>query len=83
MKYTVVCSVAADGELAAIWIAAEDRKAVSDAANDIERALAEAPFDHGESREGSLRILFVAPLGVQYVVQPEDHRVVILQFWTL
>ena len=62
MKYTVVCSVAADGELAAIWIAAEDRKAVSDAANDIDKGLTESPFDHGESREGLLRILFVAPL---------------------
>lgn len=83
MKYAVVCSVAADGELAAIWIAAEDRKAVSDAANDIEKALATAPLDHGESREGNLRILFVAPLGARYTVQVENGRVVIVQFWTI
>ncbi len=83
MRYAVVCSVAADGELAAIWISAEDRNAVSDAANDTENALAEAPLDHGESREGNLRIIFVAPLGARYTVEVESSRVLIVQFWTI
>ena len=83
MRYAVVCSVAADGELAAIWISAEDRKAVSDAAKDIEKALAAAPLDHGESREGNLRIIFVAPPGARYTVEVDNSRVVIVQFWTI
>lgn len=83
MRYTVACTKAADGELAAIWIAAEDREAVSIAAHEIERALHEAPLDHGESREDNQRIMFVAPLGVRYLMQAEDLRVVIIQFWTV
>jgi hypothetical protein len=83
VRYTVACTIAADGELAAIWIAAEDRNAVSDAAREIEQAFLEAPLDHGESREDKQRIMFVAPLGVRYLVQPEDLRVVIIQFWTV
>jgi hypothetical protein len=82
VKYSVTCSPAADGELAAIWIASDDRRAVSNAAHEIERALADAPLDHGESRELNLRIIFVAPLGARYSVHTEDRRVTILQFWT-
>jgi len=41
-----------------------------------------APLDHGESREGNQRLVFVAPLGARYIVYPEDRRVIIVQFWT-
>lgn len=82
MKYSVTCTRGADGELAAIWIAADDRGAVTTAAQEIERVLADAPLSHGESREPNLRILFVPPLGVRYLVEPVDLRVVIVQFWT-
>lgn len=82
MKYSVTCTSAADGELAAIWITAKDRKAVSEAAMQIEQGLSATPLDHGESRDGSQRIMFLAPLGVRYLVYPADLRVVIVQFWT-
>lgn len=82
MRFTVVCTASADGELAAIWIAAEDRTAVSAAAREIEKALMESPLDHGESREGNLRILFLSPLGVRYIVHADDRRVIVVQFWT-
>lgn len=82
MKYSVMCTQAADGELAAIWIAADDRGAVTTAAREIERLLADAPLSHGESREPKLRIFFVSPLGVRYLVEPDDLQVVIVQFWT-
>jgi hypothetical protein len=68
--------------LAAIWIAAEDRDAVTTAAGEIERVLADAPLSSGESRETNLRIFFVPPLGVRYLVEPDDLEVVIVQFWT-
>lgn len=77
-----MCTQAADGELAAIWIAADDRGAVTTAAREIERLLADAPLSHGESREPKLRIFFVSPLGVRYLVEPDDLQVVIVQFWT-
>jgi len=56
---------------------------VTAAALEIENALADGPLTVGESREGNLRILFVEPLGVRYIVEPEDLRVVIVQFWTV
>lgn len=65
MNYAVFCTAAADGELAAIWIASDDRKGISAAAYDIEQALADAPLDHGESRDDNLRIIFVTPLGAR------------------
>jgi hypothetical protein len=80
--YSVVCTPAADGELAALWITANDRKAVSEAAAHIESALQVSPLDRGESREGNQRIMFVPPVGVRYVVYPTQGRVVIVQFWT-
>ena len=80
--YSVVCTAAADGELAALWITAKDRGAVSEAAAHIERALQVSPLDQGESREGNQRIMFVPPVGVRYVVYPTQSRVVIVQFWT-
>lgn len=82
MKYSVACTPAADGELAAIWIAAQDREAVTIAAREIDRVLADAPLTHGESRGEDLRIIFVTPLGARYLVRSEDLRVVIVQFWT-
>lgn len=82
MKYSVMCTQVADGELAAIWIAAEDRDGVATAAREIERVLAGAPLSSGESRETNLRIFFVSPLGVRYLVEPDDLKVVIVQFWT-
>lgn len=83
MRYSVACTPAADGQLAAIWITARNRDAVTAAALEIENALADGPLTVGESREGNLRILFVEPLGVRYIVEPEDLRVVIVQFWTV
>lgn len=82
MRYSVACTPTADGQLAAIWITARNRGSVTAAALEIENALADEPLAVGESREGNLRILFVEPLGVRYLVEPEDLRVVIVQFWT-
>lgn len=48
MKYSVVCTPAADGELAAIWITAEDRSVITSAASEIDRALGDAPLSHGD-----------------------------------
>jgi len=78
VKYSVSCAQVADGELAAIWIAADDRGAVTNAAQAIERLLADAPLSHGESREPKTRIFFVPPLDVRYLVEPDDLRVVIV-----
>jgi hypothetical protein len=65
----------ADDELAAAWLAAADRGAVSRAADEIEVLLARDPLGHGESRAGNVRLLFEPPLSVLYRVAPLAHVV--------
>lgn len=82
MKFSVACARAADEELAAIWLAATDRAAISNAAREIEFLLQTTPLECGESRDGNVRILFIPPLGVRYAVFLDDRRVEIGQFWS-
>jgi hypothetical protein len=66
MTYTVSWSAKALAKLAHIWNEAADRQAVTEAADEIDAALRLSPFDVGESREASRRILFVGPLAIYY-----------------
>jgi hypothetical protein len=51
--------------------------AVTAASAQIDVLLAHDPDTRGESREGRKRVLFVAPLVVDFVVQPQRQRVVV------
>jgi plasmid stabilization system protein ParE len=81
MKYTVVWRPAAEDDLAAIWLAAEDRKSVTHAARQADELLRNDPLDQGESRSGPIRILFVPPLGIEFEAVERDRRVHILTVW--
>ena len=81
MKYSVAWNPAAEAQLAEIWMAATDKQAVADAANQIESLLRRAPLDVGESRTGNERILAVSPLCVRYDVWPDDLRVKVHSVW--
>lgn len=75
MKFTVVWLPSAERELAALWLAAEDRADVAAAADQIDAALASDPLSFGESRGGETRIALVAPRGAFYDVD-EPNRLV-------
>jgi hypothetical protein len=60
----------ADQELAAAWLGAADRDAVTHAADRVESLLARDPLGQGESRSGNDRLLFERPLAVLYRVEP-------------
>ncbi len=62
MKYTVTWKPSAKQRLADIWMTAPDRRAVTEAANAIDKSLRVDPRDQGESRSGTVRILIVVPL---------------------
>lgn len=62
MTYSVTWVRAAQAELAAAWLAADDREAVTRAAAEIDRRLAADAPDEGESRFGDVRITFERPL---------------------
>ena len=81
MNYTVVWKPAAEQELADLWTAAADRAALAAAADSVDRLLGQDPGRRGESRSATVRILFVAPLGVQFKVVAADRTVEVLRVW--
>jgi hypothetical protein len=83
VRYTVVWTPAAEEDLAALWLTAPDRTAVTSAANTIDVVLANDPDQQGESRYDTVRELFVPPLGVDFDVQEPDRMVYVLSAWLL
>jgi plasmid stabilization system protein ParE len=63
MSYTVVWKPVAEEELARLWTHAEDRGAITAAADEIDRLPRSNPHDQGEARRGSVRVVFVDPPG--------------------
>jgi len=78
VKYTVLWSPAAERDLAALWLGAEDRPAVTEAANRLDALLSYGAHGVGESRSGITRILILPPLVVLFDVRAEDSAVEIL-----
>ena len=68
-------------DLAAIWVNASDSQEATDAANLMDRLLANDPWKIGESREGNTRIVVVEPLAICCDVIVDDCRVLIWQLW--
>jgi plasmid stabilization system protein ParE len=68
---------AREHQLATIWLAATDRRAVTAAAHLIDDLLQTNPAAQGESRGKSHRILLVKPLAVAYKVIRKERRVIV------
>jgi len=81
MTYTVVWKPDAHAELADIWTSSQNRQALSEATNHIDHLLKTAPHQQGESRDGSLRIMFVEPIGVIFDVSEDDRIVSVVNVW--
>ncbi len=77
MRYTLVWIPDADDELARIWTDASDKRAVTDATNEIERILKRQPLTAGKPYDDD-RSLVVNPLEVIYTVSPDDCMVRVL-----
>lgn len=78
MKYSVDWEERAVAELTSIWIASENRAAVTVSATNIERMLGLYPLLLGESRASSVqRVTFSGVVGVEYEVIEDDFRVII------
>jgi hypothetical protein len=83
MKYTVLATADAEKRLADVWLSARDRAGVTAAANAIDRSLGRDPAGQGESRAGSVRILFARPLVAEFEVVEPDRAVYILSVWSI
>lgn len=77
MIYTVAWQPSAEQALAALWLSAEDKGAVEQAANYADQVLRRDPLSQGESRPGGKRIMFVPPLVVYFEVSPADRLVTV------
>ena len=67
-------------ELAALWVRIESdsRALVTAACHDADRRLHVDPLGEGESRFGSQRILFIAPVALIYQLEPDEQTVTVL-----
>jgi len=77
--YTVVWPKGSEADLAAIWLAAPDRQAVTEAAQAIDRALGEDAGIKGFELSEGLRVLYEPPLRVLFVVREKDRIVEVLR----
>jgi hypothetical protein len=78
MTWTVRWTREARDQLAAVWLAASDRAAVTHAAHRIEAALRRDPTVEGESRDAGRRLVIDYPLAVMYRVNDIERKVRIL-----
>jgi hypothetical protein len=84
MTFTVTLTPSAEQDLAAAWLAARDRGAVTLAAHRIEQKLARDPLTAGESRESTVnRVDFEDPLGFTFDVVLDDATVYVTAIWLI
>jgi len=81
VRFTVVWSPDAERELIRVWNEATDRGGIADAANLLDRELANNPTNLGESRPTGLRIAHCLPLGIRFAVLEEDRIVRVVAVW--
>jgi len=77
-RYTVVWHEEAKDHLAQLWIDAENRNAITQAADKIDRHLAIDANLKGLPLEGNLRYLTISPLQILFVVSEPDRLVKVL-----
>jgi len=81
MTFTVVWKPTAERLLTEMWLDAADRQSIANAADAIDALLRSNPLSVGESRGGSSRLLYVAPLAAYYDVFPDDMLVAVWAVW--
>ncbi len=84
MNYIVYWIVVALDDLAAVWMAAVDRNAVTAAAHQLEQEIAADPYGRGLFRASSGNYTAVdLPLGIEFDIVEDDKTVRILRVWSL
>jgi hypothetical protein len=78
MRYTVTWDRDAEKELMQIWLDAPDQRAVSEAANAIDRELTTDAERKGEDFYGD-RLIVILPLSVTFRVYEKDNLVSVRQ----
>jgi hypothetical protein len=78
MNYEVIWDPTAEQELAAAWLMAPDRNALTEAAAWLDERLANSPLTLGRRRSSSVhRTAYRSPLGIEFEVIEDDKRVIV------
>jgi plasmid stabilization system protein ParE len=83
MSYRVFWEPHAELQLEKILGATADQAKIVAAARTIDRQLATAPLEFGESRFDTVRITFERPLGVLYDVLADVETVIVYEVWLI
>jgi hypothetical protein len=84
MNYIVHWTDAALDELAAVWLAAADRNAVTAASHQLELEIATDPAGRGLPRRAAPGYIAVElPLCIEYEVIEDDKTVRVLHVWSI
>lgn len=81
MRYDVYWLPPAEQELTRLWLDPKTRRRITEATNEIDQLLRDDPAQLGESRDGDLRVMFVDPLGISFIVDEEQGAVVVVEMW--
>jgi hypothetical protein len=70
-------------DLNRIWLLLNSagRRAITQAAHQIDTELTDAADTVGEGRTGNLRVHYIPPLGFTYEVDPDGNSVRVLNVW--
>jgi hypothetical protein len=81
LRYVVYWLPSAEQELTRLWLEPSTRRKITDATDEIDRLLGNDLGQLGESRDGDLRVMFVDPLGVSFIVDEDQGAVVVVEMW--
>ncbi len=81
MKYQVAWSLAAERQLAELWLDGELRPQLAALAATLDARLSRDAHEVGESRLGLRRIVHEPPLGAIFRCDEADRRVIVLYLW--
>lgn len=82
--YSISWTQGALEDVAEIWLkgSGPERQRITDSVHQLDSLLTESPLDVGESREGDVRVAFVAPVAISYQVEVASHEVIVLSAWS-
>lgn len=80
MRFTVIWYAGAEQDLARIWLAAIEKRAVTAAANAIDEALRMDANSKGIETRG-WRLLYIPPLAVVFKVDEANRQVHVRHVW--
>jgi hypothetical protein len=83
MKWTVIWKADSENDLTDLWVNANDKAAITAAANRIDVLLRRSPLDAGESRDEDDHVYFDAPLGILFTVDELDRKVFVERVWRI